>query len=147
MAASSARAASPTRSFAALSGGGRANDRLPALVEQFVGGEAARDQRAGAVELLLREGDLARLLDDVGARLVEALPCALDESLGLLQRGLYVARVHAGENLLGVTVAFVGEHFGDAAGNLVSISISSASILPLPDTIPKGRPPCRACHQ
>ena len=78
----------------------RATERLPALVEQFVGGEAARDQRVGAVELLLREGDLGRLLHDIGARLIKALLRLLDLSLGLLERGREVARVHAGEDLL-----------------------------------------------
>ena len=120
MAASSACSASPTRSFAALSGRGRAVERLPSLIEQFVGGEASRDQRAGAVELLLRErrpGSSAATT--LALRLVEALLRLLDLRLGLLQRGLDVLRVHAGDDLPALDhVAFVGEHFGDAAGEL-----------------------------
>jgi hypothetical protein len=85
----------------------------------LVGGDAARDQRACAVELLLPEGDLGCLLHDIGARLVEALLRPLDLSFGLLERGLYVPRVHAGDDLLGRNhVAFVRKHFDNAAGKL-----------------------------
>ena len=80
--------------------GGRAIERLPALIEQFVGGEASRDQRAGAVELLLRERDLGRLLHDLGVCLIEALLRLLDLRLGFLERGLDVPGVHAGDDLL-----------------------------------------------
>ncbi len=97
----------------------RAVEGLPALIEQFVGGEAARDQRVGAVELLLRERDQGLLLLDVGVRLVEALLRLLDLRLGLVKRGREILGVHAGDDLPGFDhVALVGEHFGDAAGEL-----------------------------
>ena len=107
----------------AIVGGVERGDRpvegLPALIEQLVGGEALRDQRLGAVEFLLRERDLGLLLLDVGARLIEALLRSLDLRLGLVQRGGEILGVHAGDDLAGFDhVAFVGEHFRDAPGEL-----------------------------
>jgi hypothetical protein len=100
-------------------GGGCAVKRLLSLVKQLFGGEALRGQRARAVELLLAEGDLSRLLDDVGARLMEALLRCFYLSLGFLERGVNVPRVHARDDLLGrKQVAFVRVHFDNAAGKL-----------------------------
>ena len=97
----------------------RAGEGLAALIEKFVGGEAARDQRVRAVELLLRERDQGFLLLDVGVRLVQALLRLLDLRLGLVKGGGEILGVHAGEDLPGFDhVAFVGEHFGDPAGEL-----------------------------
>ena len=79
--------------------------------------EAARHQRIGAVELLLRERDLGLLLLDIGVRFVEGVPRRLDLRLGLVQRGLEILRVHARDDLAGLDhVALVGEHLGDAPG-------------------------------
>ncbi len=99
--------------------GDGAVEGLPTLVEQFVGGVAARDQRAGSIELLLRERHLGRLLHDVGLRLVEALLGLLDLRFGLSKRRFEIPGVHAGEHLGRFDhVAFVGEHLGDAPREL-----------------------------
>ena len=100
-------------------GGDGAVEGLPTLVEQFVGGVAARDQRAGSIELLLRERHLRRLLRDVGLSLVEALLGLLDLRFGLSKRRFEIPGVHAGDHLRRFDhVAFVGEHFGDAPREL-----------------------------
>ena len=115
---------------------------LPALVEQLVGGEAARDQRVGAVELLLRERDLGLLLLDVGARFIKALLRFLDLRLGLLKRGLEVLGVHARDDLTGFDhVAFVGEHFGDATREF-GVDVDLVRLDPaVAQRDPEGRPP------
>ena len=128
--------------------GDGAIEGLPALVEQFVGGEAARDQRAGAVELLLRERDLGRLLLDVGARLIEALLRLLDLRLGLSKRRLEIPACPCGrapEPALTMSPSSASISAMRPA-NLVSMSISSASILPLPNAIPGGNCDCD-CRQ
>jgi hypothetical protein len=99
--------------------GDRAIERLQTLVEQFVGGEASHDQRVGSIELLLRERHLGRLLRDVRARLVETLPGLLNLRFGLSKRRFEIPGIHAGERLGRFDhVAFVGEHLGDAPGEL-----------------------------
>jgi hypothetical protein len=92
---------------------------LLAPVGQLVGGEAARDQRVGAVEFLLRERGLGLLLLDIGARVIEALLRSLDLRLGLVLRGGEILGVHAGDDLAGFDhVAFVRRHFRNAPGEL-----------------------------
>ena len=74
---------------------------------------------AGALQLLLRERDLGLPLFDAGARLVDGSLRLLHLSLGLLERGFEVPRIHQGDDLAGIDhVALVDAQFGDAAGEL-----------------------------
>ena len=61
-----------------LKRGDRPVERLPALVQELVGGETLLHQRAGAVELLLGERQLGLGEVDVGVRLFEAMLSLLD---------------------------------------------------------------------
>jgi hypothetical protein len=99
--------------------GDRPAQRLTTLVEEFVGGVTVLHQRAGAVELLLRKGELGLLQLDIGMSLVETALRLLDLGLGPLHLRREVLGVHAGEHLAAFDhVAFVGQHFGDPPGEL-----------------------------
>jgi hypothetical protein len=65
----------------------------------------------------LRQEHLGFLLDYVGVGFVYGPPRLTDLRLRFLQRSGEVPRIHARDDLAGFDqVAFVGQHFGDAAG-------------------------------
>ena len=91
-------------------------ERLPALVQNFVGRVAARDERSRRGRSPAAPAAPALLLHDIGIRLLEAALRLLHLGLGLLERGFEIPRIHARDDLAGVDqVALVGQHFGDAA--------------------------------
>ena len=145
-----ARSASPTRSLRGAERGGGAVERLPALVEKFVGREAARDERAGAVELLLRERDLA----SSAARRWRAprrepacacCTCACDLlSEASRSRVSMRARTCPAFTMSPSSASISAMR----PANLVSMSISSASIRPLPRRCrAAARPDARATNR
>ena len=90
---------------------------LPPLIEQFLGLDALLHRVNGAIHFLLGQKHLRLLLRDIGIGFVDGLFGLVDGGLRSLQRGLEVARIHAGDHLPGFhQIALVGHDFGNAGG-------------------------------
>ena len=92
---------------------------LPPLIEQFLGGIAPLEKITGAIQLLLRQCDLRLPLFPRRARFIDGSLRLQQQSLGPLERGFEVSRIHAGDGLAGMDhVALVDAQFRQAAGEL-----------------------------
>ena len=143
--ASRACSACATRAAAAASMA-FADRLLPALVENFLRFLAALRQGGGAVELALGEGHARPLLILGGAGFVDR---ALRWNFGLrlFERRFEIARIHAGDDLAALTISPSWTRISAIRpANLVSMSISSASIRPLLEAIPAGHGSRLCCH-
>ena len=98
--------------------GGRAVEGLLALVEQFVGRVAVRDERGSCGRIsCCASFTCACCCTTLALASSSAALRLLHLRLGSLQRGLNVAHIHAGDDLARLDqVALVDEQFGDASG-------------------------------
>lgn len=72
---------------------------LPALIQKFLCGVAARDEGGRAFDFLLSESDLSLLLHDVGVRFIKRLARLQNLGLGSPQRCFEIPRIHARDDL------------------------------------------------